>query len=218
MKSYVQVLEEALAQYVGAFVLNRIKADPENALALGHQTIDATLLFIDIRSFSQIASKLASESLVSELNAYLAVVSEIMIRHGAFIDSIVGDAIFAIFGASSDRHADEACKAALECLDALKEFNRGTDRIAHFDVGIGLNSGPVSLGNIGSRYKLKFTAMGDNVEIASRLEGLTARYGCSVVVSENTKERLTMVFKTRKLDRVSVKGREGDLTLYSLEP
>lgn len=95
--------------------------------------------------------------------------SEIINRYNDFIDSLIGDAIFAVFGISNGHHADDACNAALECLRSLDELNMRLDSQFKLDLGIGINSGKVILGNIGSKYRLKFTALGDAVNLASTL-------------------------------------------------
>jgi adenylate cyclase len=135
--------------------------------------------------------------------------SEIIIRYNGFVDSLNGDAIFAVFGISNNRHADDACNAAIECLRSLDEFN--------MSVGIGINSGKVILGNIGSKYKLKFTAVGHNVNLAARMESETAKYQCPILLTEYTKQLLTMEFNIKELERISVKGLGGQLMVYSLQ-
>jgi len=184
MKSYIELLEDALEQYVGSPVLRRIKSDPANALALCHELVDVTVFFSDVRSFSEASKGLSPSELAVELNNYLATVCEILLRHDAYIDSLIGDEIFAVFGLSSANHADDACSAALECLDAMATFNKRPNAKVPFDVGIGINSGKAMVGNIGSRYKLKFTALGDNVNLGARMEGSTAQYGCKVILTE----------------------------------
>ena len=217
MKEYVEALEEAIAQYVGLPVLKRLRADPQKALVLYQESIEATMLFMDVRSFSQYAQKLTLDSLMSELNNYLAKMSEIIIRHHGFIDSLIGDEIFAIFGISSDHHADDACNTAVECLNTLETYNKRPDSKVPFEIGIGINSGKVVLGNIGSKYKLKFTAIGDNVNLAARMERTTAQYKCNAIITENTMKLITMDFQTRELDTIDVKGLEGKLSIYALE-
>ena len=143
--------------------------------------------------------------------------SEIIIRYNGFVDSLIGDAIFAIFGISNNHHADDACNAAIENLRSLDEFNMRLDSRLKFYVGIGINSGKVMLGNIGSKYKLKFTAQGDNVNITSRMESLTAKHKCHIVLTEYTKKLLTMDFNITELERVFTKGLEGKLIVYSLQ-
>jgi len=217
MESYVKALEEAILQYVGSPVINRLKADPSNALKLSRQSIDATMLFMDLHSFSQISMRVPQDKVLDYLNIYLERMSEIIIRYNGFVDSLIGDEIFAIFGISNNHHADDACNAALECLKSLDEFNMRLDSHLKLDVGIGINSGKVILGNIGSKYRLKFTALGDNVNLASRMESETAKYQCPILLTEFTKQLLTLEFNIKELERISVKGLEGQLIIYSLK-
>jgi len=209
MESYVKALEEAILQYVGLPVLNCLKADPTNALKLSRQLVDATMLFMDLRSFPQSSKNVLPDKLLDYLNIYFGKMSEIIIRYNGFVDSLRGDGIFAVFGISNNHHADDACNAAIECLRSLDEFN--------MSVGIGINSGKVILGNIGSKYKLKFTVVGDNVNLAARMESETAKYQCPILLTEYTKQLLTMEFNIKELERISVKGLEGQLMVYSLQ-
>ena len=217
MESYVKALEEAILQYVGSPVLNRLKADPTNALKLSRKLVDATMLFMDLHSFTQYSKNVPPDKLVDDLNIYLERMSKIIIRYNGFVDSIIGDEIFAIFGISNNHHADDACNAALECLRSLDEFNMRLDSRSKFNVGIGIHSGKVILGNMGSKYKLKFTALGDNVNLASKMESETAKYQCSILLTEYTKQLLTMDFNITELERISIKGFEGQLIIYSLK-
>jgi adenylate cyclase len=217
MESYLKALEAAILQYVGSPVLDRLRADPANALQLSRQLVDATILFTDIRSLNDLLKDIPEEKLFDDLNVYFERMSEVIVRNNGFVDSLIGDSIFAIFGISSSHHADDACNAAVECLKSLDKFNMGHESLAKFEMGIGINSGKVMLGNIGSKYKLKFTAMGDNVNLASRMEGLTKEYHRPIMLTEYTKELLTIGFNTRELDAISVIGLDRKLTVYSLE-
>lgn len=217
MESYIKALEEAILQYVGSPVLSRLKADPTNALKPSRQLVDASMLFMDLRSFSQVSKNVLPDKVIDYLNIYLERVSEIIIRYNGFVDSLIGDEIFAIFGISNDHHADDACNAAIECLTSLDKLNIRFGSRPIFDAGIGINSGKVILGNIGSKYKLKFTAVGDNVNLGARMESLTTKYQCHIVITEYTKKLLTMEFNIKELERISVKGLEGQLIVYSLQ-
>ena len=157
------------------------------------------------------------EDLMSELNGYLAIMSEIIVRNRGFIDSIIGDEIFAIFGISKDHHADDACNAAIEYLKALGIHNKRQGNKVFFDIGMGINSWNVVLENIGSKYKLKFTVMGDNVYLAARMEGSTLQYKCNVMLTENTKKLLTQEHDMKELGSIPVKGFEGEIRVYSLQ-
>jgi adenylate cyclase len=217
MESYLKALEAAILQYVGSPVLDRLRADPANALQLSRQLVEATILFTDIRSLDDLRKDIPEEKLFDDLNVYFERMSEVIIRNNGFVDSLIGDSIFAIFGISNSRHADDACKAAVECLKSLDKFNMKLESRAKLEMGIGINSGKVMLGNIGSKYKLKFTVMRDNVNLASRMEGLTKEYHRPILLTEYTKELLTIGFNTRELDAISVIGLDRKLAVYSLE-
>ena len=217
MDSYLKALEAAILQYVGSPVLSRLRADPANALQPSRQLVEATILFTDIRSLNDISRNMSQEKLFDDLNAYFERMSEVIIRNSGFVDSLIGDSILAIFGIGNGHHADDACNAAVECLRSLEEFNMGRDSSAKFETGIGINSGNVLLGNIGSKHKLKFTAVGDSVNLASRMESLTKEYRKPILISEYTKKLLTKDFIIEELDGISVAGLDRKLIIYSLQ-
>ena len=217
MDSYLKTLEAAVQQYVGSPVLNRLRADPANALQLSRQLVEVTILFTDIRSLNDISRNTPQDNLFDDLNVYFERMSEAIIRNNGFVDSLIGDSIFAIFGIVNGHHADDACNAAVECLRSLEEFNMGRDSRAKFETGIGINSGKVMLGNIGSKHKLKFTAVGDNVNLASRVESLTKEYRRPILITEYTKKLLTLDFETTELDGISIRGLDRKLIIYSIQ-
>jgi adenylate cyclase len=216
MNEYYKTLEEAVKQYMGLPVLKRIKNNPETALNLEKNWTDATLLFMDIRAFTKMAENTPLDNLLEDLNYYFETMSEIITRHKGHVDSFIGDTIFAIFGIEDKSHADNACKAAVECLESLDKINKKIKSSYPFCVGMGVNSGKIILGNIGSRYKLKYTAMGDMVNLAARLEGLTSKFGCSIICSEFTKKLLTINLNIKELAKVTAKGMKQELMIYSL--
>ena len=122
MDSYLKALEAAILQYVGSPVLSRLRADPANALQPSRQLVEATILFTDIRSLNDISRNMSQEKLFDDLNAYFERMSEVIIRNSGFVDSLIGDSILAIFGIANDHHADDACAAAVECLESLCVF------------------------------------------------------------------------------------------------
>jgi adenylate cyclase len=217
MEPYVEALESAILQYVGLPVLNRLRSDPARALQLGAQPVEATIIFTDIRSFNDVAKDIPPEKLVDALNEYFDKMCEVIIKNNGFVDSLIGDSIFAIFGISNSNHANDACIAATECLKSLNELNIRRDSRVRFEMGIGINSGKVMLGNIGSKNKLKFTAVGDNVNLASRMESLTKEYRRPIILTEYTKQFLTMDFSLKELDRIQATGLKRKLIVYSLQ-
>ncbi len=123
MKTRIEILEEAIRQYLGQPVLDRINSDPEHALDLFHQDLEASIMFMDVRSFTKMNVKFQPGELISELNKYHSMMSKIIATHNGYVDSIIGDAICAIFGLSNANHANDACRAAVACLKELSNFN-----------------------------------------------------------------------------------------------
>jgi len=181
----------------------------------GGTTQEATVLFSDIRSFTSISESLSAEEVVSVLNKYLSEMTDIIFRNQGTIDKFIGDAIMTIFGAPV-QHSDDAQRAvltAVEMKNALNDFNRNNviyDK--PLEIGIGIHTGEVIAGNIGSDKRLDYTVIGDNVNLSSRIEGLTNYYGCSILISEYTYEKLSRDFTEnsiciREIDNVIVKGK-----------
>ncbi len=216
MSDYVHLLEEAVRRYAGPPVLDLIKSDPRHALDFGHSNIEATLYFMDLRGFTRYTTQLSADTIMDELNLYFQTVSGVIIRHAGFIDSLIGDALFVIFGLYGGNHADQACAAALECQDALARVNAEPGRHFPFDAGIGINTGVVTVGNVGSAHKAKYTALGNMVNIAARMESLTAEYDARIIISECTRRKLTTPFSTRQLGAVSVKGLDMEIGVHAL--
>ena len=217
MKCYIEKLEAALKMYVGDPILQRIKDDPNNALLVNKEIIEATMMFIDIRGFTRMSKEIVSGKLLEYLNIYLEKMSEIILRNNGYVDSFIGDGIFAVFGITQENHANDACHSAIECIQSMEDLNgKGLSNVS-IDIGIGINTGRVSLGNIGSKFKLKFTVMGDMVNMASRMEGLTSKYKKSIIISEYTRNQISESFRTREIEHLSVKGLDNSLTIYSLE-
>src|SRR5712672_393344 len=161
-------------------------------LQLGGEERELTVLFADIRGFTGIAEELSPQALVRLLNAYLSPMTDIVFRRRGTLDKYIGDALMAFFGAplANARHALDGCEAALEMLEGLARLkerwrveNAGLPDI---EIGIGVNSGPMVVGNMGSAQRFSYTVMGDNVNLASRLEGLNKEYGTRVLTSGAT--------------------------------
>ena len=180
------------------------------------------ILFSDIRSFTKISENNTAEGVVSFLNQYFNIMVETIKEAGGTIDKFIGDAILAIFGApkSYSDNEDRAVRAALAMVESLKKIETGDLVLPEggFNIGIGIHSGDVIVGNIGSNDKLDYTVIGDTVNLASRLEGLTKHYGLKLIVSEEVRDRLEGDFFVRQIDTVKVKGKTKPTNLFSVEP
>jgi len=215
----VRELRKAFSSYVSPQLLEIIIRNPDR-LKLGGEKRIVTVLFSDIRGFTSISERLNPEDLVNLLNEFLTPMTEVILRNGGMLDKYMGDAIMALFNAPVDmeNHADRACASALEMVGILNRLNPEFRRKfgITLDVGIGINTGEAVVGNMGSRQRFDYTAIGDTVNLASRLEGLNKVYRTRIIVSENTKHSLRGRFLLRTLDLVVVKGRSEPVRIYEL--
>jgi len=206
-------------KYVSPVVIENILKNPDS-LNLGGEKRNITIFFSDIRGFTSISEKLGPEELVHLLNEYLTEMTSIIIKDEGLVDKFMGDAIMAFWGAplNQPNHVEMACSSSLEMMDKLRELQKKwkNEGIPSFDIGIGLNSGDAVVGNMGSSSRFDYTAMGDNVNLASRLEGLNKFYGTNIIISENIYKVVKDKFEVRKLDVVKVKGRKKPILIYEL--
>jgi len=209
----------AFQQYVSAPVVEEMLKHPEK-LHLGGERKTLTVLFSDIRGFTSISERMESQELVEFLNAYLTEMTEIVLKYGGTLDKYMGDAIMAIYGApiEQDDHALRACSSALDMMTRLRELRpKWQEQGKPFmDIGIGVNSGTMTVGNMGSERRFDFTVMGDNVNLGSRLEGTNKQYGTNIIISEYTYQKVKEKFIVRELDLVRVKGKKEPVRIYEL--
>ena len=215
----IKELRRAFSSYVSPQLLEIITRNPE-ALKLGGEKRTVTVLFSDIRGFTGISEGLPPEKLVALLNEFLTPMTDTILKNGGMLDKYIGDAIMALFNAPVDLedHADRACRSALEMVALLKELNGKFKKEygVELKIGVGINTGEAVVGNMGSRQRFDYTAIGDTVNLASRLEGLNKLYKTEILLSEFTKEHLREGFLLRRIDRVVVKGRKGAVLVYEL--
>ncbi len=205
-------------KYVPKNVIDRFYSDPESML-VGENRVLA-ILFTDIRNFTTISEGLQPDDLVESLNKYFEIMVDAITKHNGIVDKYIGDAIMAFFGAPVHHENDalQSVLAGLEMMDVLEEFNewqRNKGR-AEFSFGIGINYGVVTIGNIGSEKKMDYTVIGDMVNLASRLEGLTKVYKEGLLISESLYNRVHDKVKCRMIDHVVVKGKTQSVKIYSV--
>jgi len=212
-------LRSTFSRYVSPDVVHELIQDP-GKLKLGGDKKVLSVLFSDIRGFTSISEKMKPEELVPFLNEYLSAMSQCVLDKKGMLDKYIGDAIMAVWGAPLPNYdqAPDACRAALAMRDKLKALAPDWEKreLPPIRAGIGINTGPMIVGNIGSEQKMDFTVIGDNVNLASRLEGLTKQYRVEILISEFTREVIKDGFTVRLLDRVTVKGKEEPIGLFEV--
>jgi len=214
-----RMIRQTFSLYVPRSVVEEMLAHPER-LRLGGEKKELSVFFSDIRGFTTLSEQLPPEELVPQLNEYLTRMTQIVFDHQGTLDKYIGDAIMAIFGAplTQEDHSYRACSTALDMaktLDALKKEWKAQGKPV-LNIGIGINTGLMMVGNMGSERRFDYTVLGDNVNLASRLEGLTKKYGVTIVVSETTWEAARGRLVGRELDVVRVKGKQNPVAIYEL--
>ena len=213
-------MKRLFGRYVSRDVYAQLVANPELA-ELGGKRREMTVLFSDIRGFTAVTEKGNPEALVAQLNEYFSRMVEIVFHHRGTVDKFVGDMVMALFGAPLDDadHAEHAVQAAIEMVKSLGELNRGwaARGLPQLDIGIGVNSGEMIAGNIGSSAIMSYTVIGDNVNLGSRLESLNKEYKTRIIISDATLARLTTRYDVRPLGDVTVKGKSKAVAIHELK-
>ena len=206
-------------KYIPAELVQQLIRKGEEIDASGERQ-RLTIFFSDIADFSTISEKLTPNELSSQISEYLTEMTSIILKHGGTVDKYIGDSIMAFWGAPNKAldHATQACLAAIECNARLKILAQewSSQGRPAFRTRIGLNTGDVVVGNIGSNQRLSYTAMGDPVNLASRLEGLNKEYATSIIISQSVLNELPDEFVYRLLDIVVVKGKSEPVPIYEL--
>jgi len=204
-------------KYVPQELIDRFFQNPESMLVGENRNL--AILFSDIRSFTTISESMAPDDLVNSLNRYFTIMVDIIMAKNGIIDKYIGDAIMAFFGApvKHDNDALSSLESAFEMSDALHEFNAQQATLGKppFKIGIGINYGEVTVGNIGSEKKMDYTVIGDSVNLASRLEGLTKPYHAEIVFAEFLWVEVKDAYPWRLLDAVAVKGKTKGVRIFT---
>jgi len=212
-------MKRLFGRYVSRDVYEQLTAHPELA-ELGGKRREMTVLFSDIRGFTSVTEKGNPEELVAQLNEYFSRMVEIVFRHKGTVDKFVGDMVMALFGAPLDDpdHAEHAVQAAIDMVRELGELNKAwAERgMTQLDIGVGINSGDMIAGNIGSSSIMSYTVIGDNVNLGSRLESLNKDYKTRIIMSDATRTRLRNTYETRPLGDVKVKGKTRAVAIYEI--
>jgi adenylate cyclase len=213
-------LKLAFSHYVPPAVVDGLVSGADR-LRLGGEKRDLTVLFSDIRGFTAMSEAMAPEDLVKLMNEYFTAMTDKVFEHRGSLDKYIGDAIMAVYGApvGQSTHAALACRTALEMLTVLDELKTGWQPLGlpAIDIGIGINTGSMIVGNMGSASRFSYTVVGDSVNVASRIEGLNKTYGTNILVSEYTYELVKDEFPfAREIDDIRVRGRQQPVRLYEL--
>ncbi|MBD2343908.1 GAF domain-containing protein [Anabaena subtropica] len=213
-------LKTTMYRYLTPHVAEQVMALGEDALMVGERK-DVTILFSDIRGYTTLTENLGAAEVVSLLNQYFETMVEAVFNYEGTLDKFIGDALMAVFGAPlplSENHGWQAVQSALDMRQRLKEFNqrRIIQAQPQIKIGIGISSGEVVSGNIGSHKRMDYTVIGDGVNLSSRLETVTKEYGCDIILSEFTYQLCSDRIWVRQLDKIRVKGKHQAVNIYEL--
>ncbi len=217
-------VRKAFSHYMSPALVERLAENPE-ALKLGGEMREMTILFCDVRGFTTLSEQFDAEGLTHFLNKFLTPMTDVILSHDGTIDKYMGDAIMAFWNAPLDDalHAANACRASLEMMCRVVTLNDAREAEAKEQgikfhpimIGIGLNTGQCCVGNMGSDQRFDYSVLGDDVNLASRLEGQSKAYGVDIVIGEKT-HALARDFATLEIDRLKVKGKTTAVTIYTL--
>ena len=213
-------IKGAFQHYVPVAVVDQILRNIDE-LGLGGEKRELTVLFADIRGFTGIAESLSPEALVQLLNNYLTRMTDQVFRHEGLLDKYIGDAILAVYGAPLHHpdHAKRACRTALDMVRAARamQIENENQGLPPFNLGVGINTGPMVVGNMGSKTRFDYTVIGDAVNLGSRIEALNKQYGTHILISEFTYRQVKDEFtQVREIDVTTVRGRNEPVRLYEL--
>ncbi len=211
-------MKSTMSRYMDPGLADKLMGD--GGELLGGQDSVATVLFSDIRSFTTLSEELGAQGIVSLLNEYFTLMVDIITDEEGMLDKFIGDALMAIFGTPfpHEDDADRGVKASIRMMEELRLYNeqRASYNQNPIDIGIGLNTGRVVTGNIGSPKRMDYTVIGDGVNLAARLESATKQYGAHILISEFTLAELKSSYRHRLVDNVVVKGKTEPVGVYEL--
>ncbi|MDR3201511.1 MAG: adenylate/guanylate cyclase domain-containing protein [Spirochaetales bacterium] len=209
-------IREMFGKYVSPAVVDEILRSPQ--IELGGVDKDLTVFFSDIRGFTTMSESMTPQELVNHLNVYLTAMTDIILEYRGTLDKYVGDEVMCFWGAPlpQEDHAILACKCALKQMKVLGELNASWPDEKRINIGIGINSGIMTVGNMGSLGRMNYTLMGDNVNLGARLEGTNKAYATNIILSEYTHGLVKDKVIARELDNIKVKGKNKPVVIYEL--
>ncbi|MEM9282865.1 MAG: adenylate/guanylate cyclase domain-containing protein, partial [Verrucomicrobiota bacterium] len=215
----MRIALDSFSRYVPSEVVRELLEKGEAAV-IGGRNQSMSIFFTDIAGFTSIAEQLTPETLTAHMAEYFDAMLEVITSHHGTVDKLIGDAIVAFWGAPKDnpKHAHDAILAAIRCEEALSALNERwqSEGLPKLPTRYGISTGEVMVGNVGSANRLNYTALGDSVNLASRLEGANKHYGTRIIVSERSVSQTGDAFAWRKLDRVRVVGKSRPEVIYEL--
>lgn len=213
-------VRKTFERYVSPGVIRLIEKDPKHYFKTGGESKELSVMFSDIRGFTSISEGLTPDELVALLNEYLGEMTDIVFKRWGTLDKYIGDAVMAFWGSPfpQDDHAVRACSAALDMIARLQELNLKWEAESKppLEIGIGINSDVMNVGNMGSNRRFAWTVMGDGVNLASRLEGQNKQYHSQIIIGEKTYAQVKDQFVCRDLDRIRVKGKLKPVKIYEV--
>jgi adenylate cyclase len=213
-------IRKMFSSYVSKRIVDELIRDPSQ-MRLGGTRKELTVLFSDIRGFTTFSEKYQPEEVVSQLNEYLGAMTDIVFQHDGTLDKFVGDAVMAFWGAPLDQpdHAQRAVRCAVDMIRKLQELQAkwAADGKHVIDIGIGVNTGEMVVGNMGAEgKKMDFTVIGDNVNLAARVEGLTRKFDSHIIITEYTFAKVKDSVEAKELEAVTVKGKERPVVMFNV--
>jgi len=216
-----QQIKKQFGTYLSPDLVAKLQKNPD-LLRLGGTKQPLTIMFTDVRGFTAISEHYGEdvEGLTSIMNRYMTAMTKSILEHNGTLDKYIGDAQMAFWNApiETEGHADEAIETALEMLEQLDEFNQevAKEGTPPFGMGLGINTGVVVVGNMGSEQRFDYTCLGDSVNLASRLEGQSKSYGVQLIIGESTVRSSTRGYRFVELDKIAVKGKTKPETIYTI--